>query len=366
MELLQAFTHNTLSFLAIISVIVFIHEFGHYFIAKISGVRIEVFSIGFGPELIGWNDRSGTRWKISLLPLGGYVKMFGDSNAASAPDMAKLETMTEPDKKYAFHTKPLAIKAAVVAAGPLFNLFSAILIFTWMFSWYGKPFSLPEVSQVIAGSPAEKAGLAIGDVILSINGTTIESFSDIQRIVTLHPEDSLSLVIRHNNTEINKTLIPAIQEHTDIFGNKVKVGIIGIASAKTVYKKQALLPAFADAFKETYHISGAILTGVGEMITGKRGLNELGGPIKIAEYSGKSTSNGIQMVLWFVALLSINLGLINLFPIPVLDGGHLMYYAIEAVRGRPVAERFQYYSFRIGTLFMLSLMAFSLINDLRH
>lgn len=366
MQLLESFIHNTLSFIAIISVIVFIHEYGHYIIAKISGVKIEVFSIGFGPELIGWNDKSGTRWKISALPLGGYVKMFGDSNAASQADIAKLEAMTEAEKKQTFHTKPLAIKAAVVAAGPLFNLISAVLIFACMFSFYGKPFSLPEVSQIIAESPAEKAGLKEGDMILSINDTTINSFLDIQRIIALAPDKPLTVLLRRNNDEITTVITPAIQETTDIFGNTVKVGRIGIASSKIIYKKQSFISALPDATVETYTIAASILQGVGEMVTGKRGLNELGGPIKIAEYSGKSTSNGFQMVLWFVALMSINLGLINLFPIPVLDGGHLMYYAIEAVRGKPVAERFQQYSFRIGMLLLLSLMVFSLINDIRH
>ncbi len=366
MEFLQLFAHNTFSFIVIISVIVFIHEFGHYIVAKWCGVRIEIFSIGFGPELVGWTDASGTRWKISALPLGGYVKMFGDSNAASAPDQAKLALMSEEDKCYAFHTKPLSRKMAVVAAGPLFNLLSAVLIFTWMFSWYGKPFAMPEVTQVIAGSPAENAGVQVGDVVVSIDGEPIESFADIQRMIAPNPEKRFTFVLRHDIEERTVLLTPMTQEQTDMFGNKVKLGLVGIASAKMVYKKEPLHEAFINAFQETARISWAMLVGVGEMVTGKRSVEELGGPIKIAEYSGKSTSNGMQMVLWFVALLSINLGLVNLFPIPVLDGGHLMYYAIEAVRGRPVAEKFQHYSYRIGALFLMALMAFSLINDIRH
>lgn len=366
MELLNAFLHNSFSFIILISVIVFIHEFGHYFIARLCGVRVEVFSIGFGPELFGWNDKSGTRWKISALPFGGYVKMFGDMNAASAPDAAKIHAMTEAEKKVAFHTKPLAAKAAVVSAGPIFNLLSAIIILAAMFMWYGKPFALPEINEVKPGSPAAEAGLNKGDIILSINNTTVKSFTDIQRMVTLHPQEKLAFTIRRGTREETLYITPALSERKDAFGNVIRTGMIGIASPKTIYEKQSLIPAFASGVVETWNISGAMLVSLGQIITGKRSTDELGGPIKIAQYSGQSTSNGMQTILWFIVIISINLGVVNLFPIPVLDGGHLMYYAIEAVTGKPAAERFYYYSFRIGALLLLSLMVFSIVNDIRH
>lgn len=365
MELLTAFLHNAASFIVIISVIVFIHEFGHYGIAKISGVKIDIFSIGFGREIFGWYDNSGTRWKISLLPLGGYVKMHGDVNAASAPDTARIAEFTDEEKKISFHCKPLAVKAAIVAAGPLANFLLAIVILSFFFSYYGKPFATPQASVIVQGSAADQAGLLPGDIILTIDNAPVESFSDIQRIVSIHPEQPLEFVIKRQDTELTKTITPRLTETKDAFGNPIKVGQLGIASPEMAYKKYALGSAILLATRETYIISAATLSAIGQMIVGKRGTEDLGGAIQIARYSGQSTTKGFQTVLGFIAMLSINLGLLNLFPIPMLDGGHLLYYTIEAARGKPMAEQFQQYGLRFGMAIIIALFILSTFNDIR-
>jgi regulator of sigma E protease len=364
MELLTAFLHNALSFIVIISVIVFIHEFGHYAVAKLSGVKIEVFSIGFGKEIIGWNDRSGTRWKVSMLPLGGYVKMYGDLNAMSAPDASKIADLTEDERKKAFHTKPLIIKAAIVAAGPIANFLLAVMILSFFFSYYGKPFATPEAKVIVKGSAADIAGLVPGDEITSIDKTAITSFSDIQRIVSTHPGEPLEFIIKRSGKELTKTITPRLSESKDAFGNPVKIGLLGIASPKMEYKHYSLGRAIILAAQETYSISATTLSALGQMITGKRGTEDLGGAIRIAQYSGQSTTQGMQATLFFIALLSINLGLLNFFPVPLLDGGHLLYYLIEAVTGKPMAERFQQYGFRIGMAMIIALFVLSTYNDI--
>jgi regulator of sigma E protease len=365
MDLLIAFLHNALSFIVVISVIVFIHEFGHYSIAKLSGVKIEVFSIGFGKELFGWNDKSGTRWKVSILPLGGYVKMYGDINVASAPDAKKMAELSDEEKKIAFHTKPLPVKAAIVAAGPLANFLLAILILSFFFSYYGKPFATPIANEIVKGSAAEEAGLLPGDEIIRIDGTVTISFSDVQRIVSTHPAQPLEFTIKRGDDTITKTITPRLSETKDAFDNPVKVGILGIASPKMTFEKHSIGSAIVQASRETYNISAATLSALGQMITGKRGTEELGGAIRIAHYSGQSTSRGIETTLTFIAILSINLGLLNFFPIPLLDGGHLLYYVIEAVTGKPLAERFQQYGFRIGMTFIIALFVLSTFNDIK-
>jgi regulator of sigma E protease len=357
---------NIFSFVAIISVIAFVHEYGHYKVAKLSGVRIEVFSIGFGPEIFGWSDKSGTRWKISLFPLGGYVKMFGDSNAASVPDSGKLSTLTQDEKDYAFHTKPLAIKSAIVAAGPVANFLFAIIILAPIFFIYGKPYSEARVNLVEPGSVAEREGLIVDDLITEIDGDVIDDFEDLRKIVSINSNTVLDFTIIRAGHEIHKMITPEAKEREDAFGNKVKIGSIGIASSTISYKKFGLLASFNQAVKETYSMSALTLKSVGQMIVGKRGTEDLGGPIRIAKYSGQSVKQGINVVFWFMAVLSINLGLINLFPVPILDGGHLVYYAIEAIRGKPMAERFQQIGFRLGFALIGMLMIFSTFNDIKN
>ncbi len=366
MEFLGDTVHYLASFILIISVIVFIHEYGHFWVARRCGVKVESFSIGFGPEIWGWNDRHGTRWKFSVFPLGGYVKMFGDVGAASTPDEKKLKKMTAEEKRGAFHLKPLWAKAAVVSAGPIANFLLAIVILAFFFMYYGRPETTPEIGTVVEDSAAEAAGFQVGDIIMELDGKRIGRFEEIQRIVSLSPDIPLSFVIQRGETLIEGTITPTLSKSTDIFGNEVEIGLIGVASSTVNYKTLGPSAAIIAGVTETYSISVNTLKAVGQMITGTRSTDDLSGVLRIAKYSGQSTEKGIHTVLWFMAVLSINLGLINLFPIPMLDGGHLMYYAIEALSGRPLAERVQEYGFRIGFALLIALMIFATVNDLRH
>lgn len=352
------------AFIGIISVIVFIHEYGHYGVAKLCGVKVEAFSIGFGPEITGWNDRSGTRWKICMLPLGGYVKMFGDAGASSNPDDEKLKEMTEEEKQVSFHYKPLSRKAAIVAAGPLANYILAIIIFAFFFSYYGKPITSNEIGNVVPDGAAAIAGIAPGDRIVALGGTAVDDFNDIKQIVSMNPERTMNVTYERSGERFTTEVTPTLNIITDRFGNEIKVGILGIQSGPTEYKHFPVGESLVEATSETLRFSKLMLVVVGEMITGKRSAEELGGPIRIAKFSGQSAQDGWKSVLWFMAILSINLGLINLFPIPVLDGGHLLYYAIEAVKGEPLAEKFQEYGFKAGMAVIIALVVFTTVNDI--
>lgn len=352
------------AFLLIISVIVFIHEFGHYLVARLCGVRVEEFSIGFGKELIGWNDSHGTRWKVSLLPIGGYVKMFGDADPSSSPDKEKLSHLTEEEKKVAFQHKTLLQKAAVVAAGPAANFILAILILTGFFMFIGLPKTLPVVGDIMAGSAAEAAGMKVGDRILTLDGKEVERFADIQRVMRLHKVGNVETVIDRSGQQLTLSVTPKIQETKDVFGNAVNVALLGVTSGKVEYEKLSLPAAMAASVVESYRMCEDTLKALGQMISGTRSVQELGGPIKIAKYSGQSAQQGFTAVLWFMAVLSINLGLINLFPIPMLDGGHLLFYSVEALQGRPLAEKLQDYAFKFGFVLLISLMAFTTVNDI--
>lgn len=366
MEWISDFLHNFLSFVVIISVIVFVHEFGHYYVAKLCGVRVEAFSIGFGPEIYGWYDKDKTRWKISAFPLGGYVKMFGDMSEASTPDKAKIAKMSKKDRRYAFHLKSLKQKSAVVAAGPIANFLLAIVILTLFFFYYGRPETLPEVGEILEGSSAEQAGFKSGDVVVSLDGQKIERFEQIQRIISLNPGLPIPYSLQRGGEIINGTVTPTIVETTDIFGNTIKAGRLGIASGKISHTKLGLGEALITGVSETYNISISTLKAVGQMITGSRKTDDLSGILRIGKYSGQATERGFSTVLWFMAVLSINLGLINLFPIPMLDGGHLLYYGIEAASGRPLAERIQEYGYRFGLILLVFLMIFATFNDLKY
>lgn len=357
--------HYAWSFFMILSVIVFIHEFGHYIIAKWCGVRITAFSIGFGREIVGWNDKSGTRWKISLIPLGGYVKMLGDAGAASTPDAELNARMSEEEKAHSFHHKPLWKKAAIVVAGPTFNFILTIIILTGMIMTYGLATTDPIIEKVLPGSAAEDAGLQSGDRILSIDGKKVETFSDIPRILAINTGTPITMVLDRSGETISKTLTPRMQESKDAFGNPAKWPIIGIKSPEHIRQDMSFIEAVGEAVQRTYAICATSLKAVGQMITGQRDATELKGPIGIAKLSGQATEMNFNTVLWFIAMLSANLGLVNLLPIPLLDGGHLMYYAIEAATGKPLAEKIQEYGFRIGFALLAGLMAFTILNDLR-
>ncbi|HXP32131.1 MAG TPA: RIP metalloprotease RseP [Stellaceae bacterium] len=352
-------------FLIVLTVLVFVHELGHYLVARRVGVKIEVFSIGFGPELFGWNDRSGTRWKFSAVPLGGYVKMFGDAGASSMPGEG-LERMTAAERQLAFHHKRLPERAAVVAAGPLANFLFAIVLLAALFATVGQPFTPPQVGQVQAGSAAEKAGILPGDTFLAIDGQPIERFEDVQRAVRLNTGTTMTLLIARDGKENTLAATPKITTLTDRFGNQHVIGLLGIERSGIDFVRRDPLSAVWRATQETANLTTGTLQGVWQMLIGARGTEELGGPLRIAQMSGEVAQNGVVALLWFMAVLSVNLGLINFFPIPVLDGGHLLFYAAEAIRGRPLGQRAQEYGFRVGFALVLTLMVFATWNDLVH
>ncbi|HXE28054.1 MAG TPA: RIP metalloprotease RseP [Stellaceae bacterium] len=352
-------------FLVVLTVLVFVHELGHYLVARWNGVRVEVFSIGFGPELFGWNNRAGTRWKISAIPLGGYVKMFGDADPASMP-AADLPEMTAAERDVAFHHKRLPQRAAIVAAGPVANFIFAIVALAGLFMTVGQPFTPPQIGSVQQGSAAEAAGMQAGDRIVSLDGQRIERFEDVQRIVRLDPGQPLAVVIHRGDQNISLSVTPKLSEVTDRFGNKHQYGLLGIVGQGVQYVRYNPFQALVRANTETVDIVGGTLQAVWQMIIGARSTDELGGPLRIAQMSGEVAQYGWSAIVPFMAVLSINLGLINLFPIPVLDGGHLLFYAAEALRGRPLGQRAQEYGFRFGLALVLTLMVFATWNDLVH
>lgn len=366
MELAQLILHNLFSFIAIISFIVFIHEFGHFYVARLCGVQIEAFSIGFGKELFGFNDKKGTRWKFCLLPFGGYVKMYGDKNGASIPDLEEAAKMTVAEKKKSFIFKNVWQRIAIVAAGPIANFILAIFIFTFLFKINGLNTVLPVIEEVMPDSSAFEAGLKKGDEILAIAGKEINDFSEIRQTISNKANQELAFTIKRGEKIFEKKIAPKYQTSKDFFGDEVKTPLLGITASKVDHKDLNIGQAFIQANVETYKISIAIFKAVWELLSGQRSVDELGGPIKIANYSGKTTSMGIMVVSWFMAMISLNLGVMNLLPLPVLDGGHLIYYIIEAIRRKPLPQKVQMIGFQIGMSLVLALMLFTTFNDIRH
>ncbi|MCZ6637383.1 MAG: RIP metalloprotease RseP [Alphaproteobacteria bacterium] len=353
---------NGVSFLFILTVIVFFHELGHYAVARFNGVRVEVFSIGFGPEIYGWTAKSGTRWKISLLPLGGYVKMFGET-MSGAGDEDEVE-LSEEEKSVSFHSKKVGQRAAIVVAGPLANFLLAIVVLTVLFSTAGQPFTAAEIGKVQAGSAAATAGMRPGDKFVSIDGRAVERFEDVQGIVRMAAGEELTFTIRRDGRDIVVKATPKHHELVDRLGNKSKIGLLGVTRAGPNYVRHNPAEAVYRATLETWRISAMTLQAVGQIIVGSRSAEGLGGPIRIAQMSGQVAELGLVNLFWFLSLLSINLGLINLFPIPMLDGGHLVFYGIEAVQGRPVSDRFMEYGFRFGLGLVVTLFLFVTAQDL--
>jgi regulator of sigma E protease len=357
-------------FIFVLSIVVFVHEFGHFIVARLSGVRVLVFSIGFGPELCGLNDRHGTRWKISAIPLGGYVKFFGDENAASVPELPQLETMNERERSQSFFFQPVRKRSAIVFAGPLANFILAIVIFAAIFGIYGKQSMSARVDQVQADSAAAAAGFQPGDVVLSINGKRVEDFADMQRIVSESAGDKLDIKVDRKGTQLALQATPLLKEVKDNFGNVHRIGILGItrsmdaedAKFQPVSPPQALLMGV----QETWFIVDRTLSYIGGVIVGRESADQLGGPARIAQISGQVAKIGIMPLIHLVGVLSVSIGLLNLFPIPLLDGGHLLFYGIEAARGRPLSERAQEVGFRIGLAIVVMLMIFATFNDIVH
>lgn len=364
MELISLISHNIVSFIFILTIIVFIHEFGHYYVARKCGVKIDEFAIGFGKELFGFNDKNGTRWKFCLLPFGGYVKMFGDRNPASVADGEKIKKMTAAEKKVSFYFQSVYKRMAIVLAGPIANFILAVILFTVIFRIQGTTTILPIVDGLVDKGAAQEAGLKAGDKISSIGGKEITKFSQIQEIIYPSAEKELEIIVQREGKDIVFNLTPKASISEDFFGNEIKVGMIGVTAGQYEYKKLNLFQSFTQANKETYNLSVAVLGAVKDLITGKRSVKELGGPVKIAQYSGQSVDKGMIVVIWFMAMISINLGVLNLLPLPILDGGHFFYYVIEAIKGKPLPQKVQQYGFQVGFAMILTLMLFTTFNDI--
>lgn len=364
--------HYVWSFALIISIIVFIHEFGHFIAARLCGVKVETFSIGFGREIIGRTDRHGTRWKLAALPLGGYVKMLGDATVASNADTQAIAAMPEVDRKRTLHAQPLWKKAIIVAAGPAANFLLTISVFTYFIFSVGIASTEPVVGTVIPDTPAASAGLLAGDRIMRVDGKEMRVFSDIPEALMLNLYTPLKLEVLRGGKAIEITLTPIAFEEKDPTGNIEKRPLIGIRSDKIMRRDVSVPEAIWVATAKTYQMCVINLRALGQMISGERSVDGLKGTLGIAKLSGDVTQQGdttreaLHTFLWFVASLSAGIGLFNILPLPVLDGGHLLFYAIEAVRGRPMAERIQEFIYRIGVSFIVVLMVFTLYNDARQ
>lgn len=355
-------------FLFVLTVVVFVHEMGHYLVGRWCGIGVREFSVGFGPELLGFNDRRGTRWKLSAIPLGGYVKFTGDMSVTSDPSAQETEQLPPEERKTAFHLQPVWKRAATVFAGPLANFVLAIAVFAVMFSIYGRYVSEPTVAEVRPGSPAEAAGFLPGDRFVSVDGRKVYTFSDVQRLVSGRAGDSIVFVMARNGGEVTLTAVPELLEQQDPLGNTVRVGVIGVVNNEAYGQPRHVVfnpvEAVAEAAKETGYV--IVRTGqfLQRFVMGREDRCQLGGPVKIAEMSGQAAALGFSWLVQLVALLSVGIGFLNLLPIPPLDGGHLMFYAIEAARGRPVSERVMEAVYRVGLLMVLGFMGFVFWNDL--
>ncbi|MEM8834035.1 MAG: RIP metalloprotease RseP [Pseudomonadota bacterium] len=449
-DLVQLVTSNIVlyggTFLLVLSILVFVHEWGHYIVARLCGVKVEIFSIGFGKEIFGWTDKKDTRWKISLIPLGGYVKMFGDTDPASAghtdqvEEGGKARSFTAKEKEVAFYNKPVWQRALVVAAGPAINFLFAIILLFGLYGFYGQPVTPPAASAVIEGSAAQEAGFKPHDVVVAIDGQKIERFEDIRRTVMVALDTPLEFEVARGDKIVTLTATPQKEELTDRFGfqhSRGKLGIIGPANGIVIDNivsvdgrstdgvdavRKALIPKLGRTFEielsrgevtstlivnpekdlneglldetspdfgvlivaqqrkdqilkmglwnsakasvsETWNITAATLKAIGQIFSGTRSATELGGIIRIGAIAGDMAQAGFIALITFTALLSINLGLINLFPIPMLDGGHLVFYAVEAIKGKPVPDQVQEYAFRFGFVVLIALMLFANLND---
>jgi regulator of sigma E protease len=356
-------------FLFGLGVVVFFHELGHFLVARWVGVRVLVFSVGFGPELFGFNDRHGTRWKLAAIPLGGYVKFFGDQNAASVPDQDAIATMTEEERTQSFVHKSLPRRAAVVVAGPIANFILASVIFAGIFMIYGKPSTTARVDTIVAGSAAEKAGFKLGDVIVAINGRQIQTFDQVQRIVSTNAGEPLDVAVDRGGQNLVLKAVPELIESKTQFGTHRR-GVLGISRVSSAddpgMEKVDPLTAVRLGVDKTWWVIESTLSYLGKVVSGKEPPDQIGGVIGIAQVSGQVATLGFLPILDLAGMLSVSIGLLNLFPIPLLDGGHLLFYAIEALRGRPLSERAQELGFRVGLAVVLMLMIFSTYNDVHR
>ncbi|MDA7847494.1 RIP metalloprotease RseP [Candidatus Pelagibacter sp.] len=359
-----------LPFIALIVVVVFIHEYGHYYFAKRFGVGVTDFSIGFGKEMFGWNDKSGTRWKVCVIPLGGYVKFFGDRNVYSQADNDKIiKEYSKEDQDKLFVLKPLYQRALIVFGGPLANFLLAILIFFSVYTFAGKDFTPAVINEVQKNSPAMVAGLKDNDIVVSIDGNKVKSIMEVSKYIMMSTDEIINFTINRYDQDLTFKVKPNIVDGEDNLGNKISKRMVGIKlgayNNEVNHVKLGPAKALFYAVNEVYYVSASSLKYIGSMIVGNGDTSQLGGPIRIAKISGQVAEFGILPFISLMAYISISLGLINLFPIPMLDGGHLMFYGIEKVLGRPLSQKTQEGFFRIGLFLLLSLMFFTTFNDLK-
>lgn len=363
MTLFNTFWGNALSFLVVLTILVFVHELGHYLVARLNRVRVEVFSIGFGPKIYGWTDRAGTLWKISAIPLGGYIKMFGEKDGVGWGEEER--PMTAAEKAVSFHHKKLSQRAAVVAAGPAANFLFSIVVLAGLFGFLGEQTPLAGVGSVQEDSAAAEAGFQPGDRILAVAGTDVRWFEDLRSIVSAAPGESLRFTVDRGDGTVVLEATPQPFEITGEDGSSQTIGRLGVTPDpdQVVSVRQGLFGSIGLAVERTWSLCIHILTYLGDVITGQESADQLGGPIQIAVMSGDMARAGLVSLIGFMAALSVNLGLINLFPIPILDGGHLLFYAYEAIRGKPPSERVQNYGLQFGLVFLLFIMVLATWND---
>jgi regulator of sigma E protease len=358
MHLSIEFLRSAAAFVVVLGVLVFVHELGHYLAARWRGVHVEAFSIGFGRPFASWTDRLGTQWRLAWLPLGGYVKLHGQE---------RPEEVTEAQRRAwqqgrTFHGKSVLSRAIVVAAGPVANFALAVVLFAGLFAAIGRPVIRPEVGQILPGSAAAQAGLQVGDRIARIDDTSITRFEDIQRIVTARPDQTLSMRVLRGGEILQMPVRTGARTGPD----GQPIGVLGIAGGAADFHPVGPLEAVGDGFTQTWTVTAQTFGGIWQMLSGHGGTDDIGGPLRIAQLSGEVAQLGLASLISFIAVLSVNLGLINLFPIPVLDGGHLLFYLAEAVRGRPIPPRAQDYGYRAGFALLASLFLFATWNDLAH
>ncbi|MFK0272511.1 RIP metalloprotease RseP [Ensifer sp. NPDC090286] len=367
-DALQILTGYVIPFLLVLTLLVFVHEMGHYLVGRWSGIRILAFSIGFGPELVGWTDRHGTRWKLAAIPLGGYVKFYGDEDAASVPDYKRLEALAPEERSQTFLGAKLWKRAATVAAGPIANFILAIAIFAVLFSVYGRQVADPVVARVNENSAAAQAGVVPGDRLISIDNTPVVTFDDVRRYVSVRPEMPISIRIERNGAMLDLSMVPQRTELTDQFGNKMEIGVIGILTDQEAGNFRTVnygpIEAVGQGVLQSWHVVTGTFDYLSNVVTGRMKADQIGGPIRVAKVSGQMATLGIPFLLNIAAILSVSIGLLNLMPVPVLDGGHLMFYAVEALRGRPVGPAAQDVAYRIGFAMVLMLMVFATWNDI--
>lgn len=362
------FIGTIIPFLFVLTVVVFVHEMGHYLVGRWCGIGVKAFSIGFGPEIFGFYDRKGTRWKLSAIPLGGYVKFVGDMSATSTPDAEELSKLDEEELKVAFHRQALWKRAATVAAGPFFNFLLTIAVFTVMFAVYGQYVAEPMVAEVRPGSPAAAAGFKPGDRFVSVGGSKVDTFEDVQRLVSGRAGDKLTFVVRRDGKDVTLTATPKATEQKDALGNTVQVGIIGVVNNEALGQPHLVtygpLGALGQATVQTGEIIGRTGQFLERFAAGREDRCQLGGPVKIADMAGRAAKLGFEWLVQLVALLSVGIGVLNLLPIPPLDGGHLLFYLIEAVIRRPVSDGIVELVYRAGFVLVLAFMGFVFWNDL--